>query len=142
MRYLLDTNVLSELCRISPNPKVTAFLSSHSIDDLYISVVTIAEIRFGIDILADPVRRDGLSQWLTLTVRPTFDQRVLPITEDIMLRWRLLVEEGRKAGHTFSQPDLLIAATAIQHGMAIATRNRRDFEKANVPVVNPWEDNW
>ena len=142
MRYLLDTNVLSELRRVSSNQKVTAFLSSHPIDDLYISIVTIAEIRFGIDILADPVRRAGFSEWLTLTVRPTFDQRILPITEDIMLRWRLLVEEGRKAGHTFSQPDLLIAATAIQRGMAIATRNRRDFEKVNVPVVNPWEDDF
>ena len=140
MRYLLDTNVLSELRRTSPNPKVTGFLSSLPIDDLYISIVTIAEIRFGIDILADPVRRAEFSEWLTLTVRPTFDQRILPITEDIMLKWRLLVEEGRKAGHTFSQPDLLIAATAIQHGMVIATRNRRDFEKASVPVVNPWED--
>lgn len=141
MRYLLDTNVLSELRRVSPHPKVITFLSSHPIDDPYISVVTIAEIRFGIDTLADPVRRAGLYDWLTWNVRPTFDDRVLPITEDIMLRWRLLVEEGRKAGHTFSQPDLLIAATAIQHDMTIATRNRRDFEKANVLVVNPWEDN-
>ena len=68
-----------------------------------------------------------------------FDQRVLPITEDIMLRWRLVVEEGRKAGHTFSQPDLIIAATALHHGLTVVTRDRSDFDKAGVPVINPWD---
>lgn len=139
MRYLLDTNVLSELRRTRPNPKVTAFLSSHPIEDLYISVVTVAEIRFGIETVADVVRRASLNDWLTLTVRPTFDQRILPVTEDIFLRWRMLVEDGRKTGHTFSQPDLFIAATALHHDMTIATRNLRDFDKAGVAVVNPWE---
>ena len=68
-----------------------------------------------------------------------FDQRVLPITEDIMLKWRLLVEEGRKTGHTFSQPDLIIAATAIQHGLSVVTRDRRDYDKTGIQVVNPWD---
>ncbi len=68
-----------------------------------------------------------------------FDQRVLPITEDIMLRWRLEVEKGRKAGHTFSQPDLIIAATALHHGLTVVTRDRSDFDKAGVPVINPWD---
>ena len=69
-----------------------------------------------------------------------FDQRVLPITEDIMLKWRLLVEEGRKIGYTFSQPDLIIAATALHYGHTVVTRNRTDYDKAHVPVFNPWED--
>jgi predicted nucleic acid-binding protein len=69
-----------------------------------------------------------------------FEQRVLPITEDIMLKWRVLVEEGRKTGHTFSQPDLLIAATAIYHGFTVVTRDRSDYDKARVPVLNPWEE--
>jgi predicted nucleic acid-binding protein len=56
-----------------------------------------------------------------------------------MLKWRLLVEEGRKAGHTFSQPDLIIAATAIHHGLTVVTRDRSDYDKARVPVVNPWD---
>jgi predicted nucleic acid-binding protein len=68
-----------------------------------------------------------------------FDQRVIPITEDIMLKWRLLVEEGRKTGHTFSQPDLIIAASATHHGMTVVTRDRSQFDKARVPVINPWE---
>ena len=84
-------------------------------------------------------RRADLSAWLTNIIRPMFDQRVIPITEDIMLKWRLLVEEGRKTGHTFSQPDLLIAASAAHHGMTVVTRDRSQFDKARVPVINPWE---
>jgi predicted nucleic acid-binding protein len=68
-----------------------------------------------------------------------FDGRVLQITEEIMLKWRMMVERGRKAGHTFSQPDLIIAATAIHHGLTVVTRDRSDFDKAGVPVVNPWD---
>jgi predicted nucleic acid-binding protein len=68
-----------------------------------------------------------------------FDGRVLQITEDIMLKWRLLVEDGRKTGHTFSQPDLIIAATAIHHGLTVVTRDRSDYDKARVPVFNPWD---
>jgi predicted nucleic acid-binding protein len=63
---------------------------------------------------------------------------VLQITEDIMLKWRLLVEEGRKTGHTFSQPDLIIAATAQHHGLTVITRDSADYAKARVAVFNPW----
>jgi predicted nucleic acid-binding protein len=114
------------------------FVASRPLDQLYISVVTLAEIRFGIELVGEPGRRAELHEWLTRKVRPMFDQRVLPITEDIMLKWRLLVEEGRKTGHTFSQPDLIIAATAIHHGLTVVTRDRGDFDKARVVVVNPW----
>ena len=67
-------------------------------------------------------------------------KRVLPITEDVMLKWRLLVEEGRKAGHTFSQPDLIIAATALHHGLTVVTRDVSDYQKARAPALNPWLD--
>jgi predicted nucleic acid-binding protein len=139
MAWLLDTNVLSELRRPRPDRKVLAFVSGSAIDQLHVSVVTFAEIRFGIELVADPGRRAVLNDWLTHKVRPMFEGRVLQITEDIMLKWRLLVEEGRKQGHTFSQPDLLIAATAIHHGLTIVSRDRSEFEKARVPVMNPWE---
>jgi len=70
-----------------------------------------------------------------------FEQRTLGISEDVMFKWRLLVEEGRKAGHTFSQPDLIIAATALQHGLTVVTRNSSDFERARSPVLlNPWRE--
>jgi len=80
------------------------------------------------------------NDWLNLKLRRMFAGRLLPITEDIMLKWRLLVEEGRKIGYTFSQPDLIIAATALHYGHTVVTRNRTDYDKAHVPVFNPWED--
>ena len=67
-----------------------------------------------------------------------FEQRVLAISEDVMFKWRLLVEEGRKAGHTFSQPDLIIAATAQHHGLTIVSRDTKEYEVARIDVFNPW----
>ena len=69
-----------------------------------------------------------------------FEQRVLAITEDIMFKWRLLVEVGRNVGHTFSQPDLIIAATALHHGLTVVSRDVSDYQRAHVPVFNPWID--
>jgi predicted nucleic acid-binding protein len=139
MAWLFDTNVLSELRRPRPEPKVVAFVAGPPLDQVFVSVVTLAEIRFGIELVAEPNRRSELNEWLTHKVRPMFEGRVLEITEDIMLKWRLLVEEGRKTGHTFSQPDLMIAATAIHHGLTVVTRDRSDYDKAHVPVMNPWD---
>ena len=136
--WLLDTNVLSELRRPRPNAKVAAFVAAQPLDRLYVSVVTFAEIRFGIELVDDPSRRAELHDWLTLKVRPLFTQRTLPVSEDVMLKWRLLVEEGRKTRYTFSQPDLIIAATALLHGLTVVTRDTGDFEKARAPVINPW----
>jgi predicted nucleic acid-binding protein len=136
--FLLDTNILSELRRLKPQPKVTAFVATQPLERLYVSVVTLAEIRFGIELLDDPARRADLTEWLTHKVRPMFEQRILPVTEDVMLKWRLLVEEGRKAGHTFSQPDLIIGATALVNDLTIVSRDTADYEKARVHVLNPW----
>jgi toxin FitB len=136
--WLLDTNVLSELRRPRPAPKVVAFIAAQPLDILYVSSVTLAEIRFGIELVRQPGQRAELNDWLTHRVRPMFGQRVLPVTEDIMLKWRLLVEEGRKAGHTFSQPDLIIAATALEHGLTLVSRDTSEYERARVPILNPW----
>jgi hypothetical protein len=122
--WLLDTNILSELRRPKPERKVLAFVAAQPLERLYVSSVTFAEIRFGIE----------------HKVRPMFEQRVLAITEDIMFKWRLLIEDGRKAGHTFSQPDLMIAATALHHGLTVVSRDVSDFQKAHTPLFNPWID--
>jgi hypothetical protein len=140
MPWLLDTNILSEIRRLKPEPKVLRFIASSPLGQLYVSVVTLAELRFGIHLLdRGSARHSELELWLTQTIRPMFDQRVLPITEEIMLRWRILLEEGRKTGRTYSQPDLLIAATALHHGLTVVTRDRSDYDRAGVPVLNPWE---
>lgn len=134
----MDTNVLSELRKPRPNAKVVAFVSGLSLDALFVSEVTFAEIRFGIETSADPTKRAELDAWLTHRVRPMFAQRTLPITEDIMVRWRLLVHEGRKVRHTFTQPDLIIAATALHHGLTVVTRDTGDFVRARCQVFDPW----
>ena len=138
--WLLDTNVLSELRRPRAEPKVVTFVSRQPLDLLYVSTVTFAEIRFGIEAFSDASRRAALNEWLTHRLRPMFEQRILPITEDIMLKWRLLLEDGRKMGHTFSQPDLIIAATALHHGLTIVSRDTSGYKRAGVPVHNPWTD--
>lgn len=136
--WLLDTNVLSELRRPRPAPNVLAFIADHPLTSFYVSIVTFAEFRFGIEQLDDPAKRAALTDWLTHVVRPMFGARVLPVDEDVMLRWWLMVEAGRKTGHTFSQPDLLIAATAAQHGLTVVTRDVTDFARSGVAVINPW----
>ena len=138
--WLLDTNVLSELRRPKPERKVLAFIAAQPLDLLFVSAVTLAEIRFGIERAGGATRRAELHDWLAHKVRPMFEQRILAITEDIMFKWRLLVEDGRKAGHTFSQPDLIIAATALHHGMTVVSRDVSDYQKARVPVLNPWSE--
>jgi toxin FitB len=117
-----------------PSPPIEA----QSLELLYVTEVTLAEIRFGVELLPDAGRRSELNSWLTHKVRPMFDQRVVPVTEDIMFTWRLLVEAGRKGGHTFSQPDLIIAATAQHHGLTVVSRDTADYVKARVSAFNPW----
>ncbi len=138
--WLLDTNVISELRRPRPSARVRGFIAGQRLEDLFISTVTFAEIRYGIETVADPIRRAELNDWLLHRVRPMFDQRVLEVSEDVMFKWRLLVEDGRKVGHTFSQPDLIIAATALQHGLTVVTRDTGDYKLARVPLLNPWVD--
>jgi predicted nucleic acid-binding protein len=136
--WLLDTNILSELRRVRPEPKVVAFIATQPLESLYVSSVTFAEIRFGIEMADDPEHRAELNEWLTNRLRPMFQQRVLPVSEDVVFKWRLLVETGRKSGHTFSQPDLFIAATALHHGLTVVTRDVGDYERTRVSLLNPW----
>jgi predicted nucleic acid-binding protein len=137
--WLLDTNVLSELRRPKPSKKVVAFVAAQAMERLYVSTVALAEIRFGIELLDDGTRRGELTDWLTHRVRPMLEQRILAVSEDVLLRWRMLVEAGGKAGHTYSQPDLFIAATALHHGLTVVTRDTSEFERAHVPIFNPRE---
>jgi toxin FitB len=129
--WLLDTNILSELRRPRPEPKVVGFVSAQPLEQLYVSTVTFAEIRYGIERIDDAKRRAELIDWLT---------HKLPVSEDVIFKWRLLVEEGRKSGHTYSQPDLFIGATALHHGLTVVTRDAGDYARAGVAVFNPWSD--
>lgn len=136
--YLLDTNVLSELNKPRPNRAVVDFISSRPLSDLYLSSITLAEIRFGIDLVTDPTRRSHLISWLANKVRPMFSGRILDVDEDVLLKWRHIIEAGRRRGHTFSHPDVLIAAVAGCNGMTVLTGNDREFVMTDIPVINPW----
>jgi len=136
--FLVDTNVLSELRKPRPNANVIGFIEANPLAQLFVSVVNFGEIRFGIELQPDPIKRSELQDWFTHKIRPMFDGRLLLVTEDIMFRWSLLREVGRKANHTFSQPDLIIAATALEHGLTLVTRNTADFARTPVQMINPW----
>lgn len=140
--WLLDTNVVSELRRPLPEVRVARFFREKPLALLHISVVTIAEIRYGIAVEPDPLRRATFSEWLAHRIRPMFAERVLGVTEEVILQWRLIVQAGRRSGHTYPQPDLFIAATAFCHGLTVVTRDARPFARAGVPVLNPWTDTW
>ena len=138
--WLLDTNIVSELRKPNCYFAVKQWADSQSPQSFYISTVTLAEIRFGIERINDIAFRQELIEWLDTTLRPWFSNRVLAVDEDVILVWRQMVEKGRKQGHTYSQPDLFIAATAALHDLYVATRNITDFQKSGVAVFNPFTD--
>lgn len=137
--WLLDTNVLSELRKPDASRQVCAWVAAQSPHQLYTCSVTFAEIRFGIATVDDPIKRHELNVWLDSKLRPWFANRMLEVDEDVIVRWREMVEQGRKSGITFSQPDLFIAAIADVNGLCVATRNVRDFKMCGVAVFNPWQ---
>ncbi len=137
--WLIDTNVVSELRRARPAQKVRAFVAGQPGDVLFTSDVTFAEVRFGIEQITDPARRADLVRWLDSTLRPLFAGRALAVTEDVLLRWRLMLEVGRKKGHTFSEPDLFIAALAALADLIVVSRDVSEFIAAGVPVLDPWD---
>ena len=136
--WLLDTNIVSELRKTKCNENVARFIGVQKPDSLYLSDVTFAEIRFGIDRLKKVVLRTELEGWVQNTLRPWFGNRVFSVDEDVLLKWRIMVEQGRKRGHTFSQPDLFIAAVASCHELVVVSRDTSEFIQANVPVFDPW----
>lgn len=136
--WLLDTNAVSELRRPKPEPNVVRFISEKPLDALFLTSVTIAEIRFGIERVDNAERRAELVTWLDSQLRPMFEGRIIEASEDVLLRWRVIIEAGRKSGHTFSHPDVLIAAAAAHHNLVVVTRNVGEFVAAGVAVEDPW----
>jgi hypothetical protein len=138
--WLLDTNVIAEL-RKGPrcNAAVAAWAERVPPVGCFLSRVTVAEIVFGIERVGDPAFRVELEAWLRDGVRAWFGPRILEVDEPVLLAWRRLTAEARTARYTCSQPDALIAATAVVHGLAVVTRNVEDFVQAKVPVLDPWQ---
>ncbi len=136
MSYLLDTNVVSETIRRQQNRLVIEWLEQIPADALYVSVLTLGEIRKGIERLADKKRREKLRLWLEHELPAWFEGRMLPIDFAVADRWgRLLAEVGRSVPTI----DSLLAATALHHELRLVTRNAVDFDYPGLELINPWQ---
>jgi predicted nucleic acid-binding protein len=138
MRYLLDTNVLTEPAKPRPDPRVVAWLQAQSPLDLSLSVLTFGEIQKGVSLLAAGARRDALAAWLRTDLPRQFTGRLLPVDEPVALEWGRLAAEGRVAGRELPVVDGLLLGTCAAHGLTLVTRNERDCKDRGVPILNPW----
>lgn len=136
--YLLDTNVISELIKPVPEPKVVHWLNTVEGGFLYLSALSVGEICKGVSILSDGRKRRQLERWLNEELRAEFSGRILPIDEEVAFRWGLLSGELSRRGKPISVIDGLIASTAIVNELTIVTRNSRDFDNVSVKTLNPW----
>ena len=139
MTFLLDTCVISELVAKQPNLRVVQWVDSIDEDKLFLSAITIGEIKRGIEKLADSGRKSALAEWLEGDLLIRFTDRILPIDVPVMLVWGQLAADLEKQGRRMPAIDSLIAATCLQGGLDLVTRNESDFAHSGVTVVNPWE---
>ena len=137
MSYLVDTNVLSELRRKAPNVRVVEWFSRRPASTLYLSVLTLGELRKGVEGVADTDRRTALLDWLEADLPNFFTGRILPVDVHVADRWGRMVATARRP---VPAVDSLLAATAAHHGLSLVTRNVRDFADFGLEVINPWAD--
>ena len=137
--FLIDTNVLSEYNRPGgPDAGVKRWLQTTDRQSQHVSVITLAEIQKGIELLAEGKRRFQLEQWLKQDLEAWFSGRILPVDRTVASRWASLVAQGARSGRTLPTVDSLIAATALAYDLTIVTRNTRDFEGIGTTIINPW----
>jgi len=136
--YLLDTNFVSEWVKPRPDPGVVTWLTTVDEEALYLSVATLAELRYGVARLASSGRRSRLDRWLREELSERFAGRILPVNERIALAWGEVRAERDKSGRPISAMDALIAGTALVHGLTLVTRNRGDFDGSVSELLDPW----
>ena len=139
MRFLLDTCVISELVAKQPDPGVVRWVDSIDEERLYLSAVTIGEIKKGIERLSNSRRKSALSGWLDDDLLIRFKDKILPIDTPVMLVWGELAADLEKQGKKMPAIDSLIAAIALHGRLSLVTRNEDDFANSGVAVINPWE---
>ncbi|MEZ5644941.1 MAG: type II toxin-antitoxin system VapC family toxin [Burkholderiaceae bacterium] len=135
MSYLIDTNVLSELRRRGPEAQVVKWFEQRPASTLHLSVLTLGELRKGIDVLPEGARKRALLDWLETELPRFFAGRIHAVDAQVADRWGRLVAQ---AGRPLPAIDSLLAATALAHGMALVTRNLKDFRHPDLVVINPW----
>jgi predicted nucleic acid-binding protein len=137
--FLVDTNCISEVVRVKPEPRVLAWIDAADESLLYLSVLTLGEIRTGLAALPQSRRRGRLEAWLEVELQARFSGRILPIDVAVADRWGLLAANAKASGKPLSTIDGLLAATAIHHNLTVVSRNVSDFGRVPVEVLNPWE---
>jgi predicted nucleic acid-binding protein len=137
LKYLIDTNVLSEIRRKSPDVNVVQWINSRPSTSLFLSVLALGELRKGIDSLSDAKRRLKLLDWLETDLPLFFTGRILSIDEGVADHWGQLMAA---AGRPIPAIDSLLGATAAYHGLTMVTRNSKDFKNLGLNVFNPWTD--
>jgi toxin FitB len=140
MSYLLDTNTISEWVKPRPDPGIMRWLDEVDEDRTYLSVITLGELRKGVDRLADGRRRDRLDRWLTTDLTDRFGNRLLPVDAAIATEWGRLLARAEAAGTTIGGIDGLIAATAKVCGLQVVTRNVAHFQHTGLDVISPWHN--
>lgn len=138
MRYLLDTNVISEPFKRTPEPRVVEWLNDQSPLDLYLSVLTLGELTMGFELAPAGKRRDELQNWVTQDVPRHFIGRLLAVDDEVAREWGRLSAQGRATGRELPATDGLLLATARVHDLTFVTRNERDCTGRGIPVLNPW----
>ena len=138
MSFLLDTNVISEIAKPRPDPSVLNWLASVSEDELFLSVITVAELRHGVEKLASGHREAALDAWLTEQLPVRFGSRLLVVDATTADHWGRVVATREAVGRPTTAIDALIAASALQHQLVLATRNTSDFESMGLRLFNPW----
>lgn len=139
MSYLLDTNVISEATKKYPDARLQDWLAAQPNESLFLSVITIGEIRHGLLLLDDGKKRRALLRWLGGKIKSLFAGRILPVDIAVMERWAQLQATSGKTGRRLPVMDSLIAATALTHNLTLATRNIADFKAARVALLDPWQ---
>ena len=138
MRYLLDTCLISDLVARQPDPGVVQWVDSIDEERLFLSAITIGEIKKGVEVLPDSRRKRALAEWLEEDLLIRFNDRILPIDTHVMLAWGELTANLEKQGKKMPPMDSLMSAMALQGGLHLVTRNEDDFAHSGVTVVNPW----
>jgi toxin FitB len=138
MRWLVDTNVISDIRKPKASERVREWMASADPFDLYTSDVNMAELVYGAGKADNIIRQNEILDWIESTVRPIFVGRILSINEDIFVRWRVLMRQLNKSGTPAPAVDLLVAAAAIQMDLGVATRDVAPFVATGVPVLNPF----
>ena len=138
MNFRLDTNVVSEATRPQASASVLEWLAGKDAESLFLSAITLGELQRGVLLLPSGAKRKALFRWIEADIREAYAGRIPPVDALVMDRWAQLEAATTKAGRRLAAMDGPIAATALAHGLTLATRNQSDFEGRGVPLIDPW----